>query len=108
RLDADAGGVARVRGGAAPVGAAPAPEPRAFNSPPGVCSTTPIASARKAESASADIHRIRSSTPFDRVISGQPPCRTAVTSLVRELAAGLSRKCARPLALRPRLTTGLP
>src|SRR5437764_11199609 len=76
-----------------------------------LCSRAVVAmlmtSRSAAAAASPDIHRIRSTIPIERVTAG-PPCRKAVYGLLFELAAGLSRFGTRPLALRPRLATGLP
>src|SRR5947209_11206907 len=65
-------------------------------------------SASAAIAASADIHRIRSTVLIVRVMSGQPPCRKVIYQCLLIWQLGRLAFLARPLALRPRLTTGLP
>src|SRR5947209_1060738 len=73
------------------------------------CRATATAMASRADALSAAIHRMRSTSPIERVISGQPPCRKVIYQRgFMNWQLGRLAIPARPLALRPRLATGLP
>src|ERR1700733_8574182 len=63
-----------------PAGALEAPVTGVCSAPPDAPSAMLTTSARTAAPTNADIHRIRSTIWTERVISGQPPCCTTLTS----------------------------